>query len=91
MFAAFGGTAGRASAHGFRLAGKAGAEGADGTFLLIEGAGGIYVPLNDRETMLDFMREIDFPVLLVVGNKLGCINHALLSLDVQRTACACAG
>ena len=57
----------------------------DGTFLLIEGAGGIYVPLNDRETMLDFMREIDFPVLLVVGNKLGCINHALLSLDVLQS------
>ena len=57
----------------------------DGTFLLIEGAGGIYVPLNDRETMLDFMREIDFPVLLVVGNRLGCINHALLSLDVLQS------
>ena len=57
----------------------------DGTFLLIEGAGGIYVPLNDRETMLDFMREIDFPVLLVVGNKLGCINHALLSFDVLQS------
>ena len=57
----------------------------DGAFLLIEGAGGIYVPLNDRETMLDFMREIDFPVLLVVGNKLGCINHALLSLDVLQS------
>ena len=35
--------------------------------------------------MLDFMREIDFPVLLVVGNKLGCINHALLSLDVLQS------
>lgn len=53
-------------------------------FLLVEGAGGLYVPLNDRETMLDFMEPLGFPVLLVVGNKLGCINHALLSLDVLR-------
>lgn len=50
------------------------------SFVLIEGAGGIYVPLNDRETMLDFMTLADLPILLVVGNKLGCINHALLSL-----------
>lgn len=54
-------------------------------FLLIEGAGGIYVPLNDRETMLDFMKAVGFPVLLVVGNKLGCINHALLSLDALQS------
>lgn len=54
-------------------------------FLLVEGAGGVYVPLNDRETMLDFMAALDFPVLLVVGNKLGCINHALLSLDVLQS------
>ena len=48
---------------------------------LIEGAGGIYVPLNDRETMRELMCELGAPVLLVVGNKLGCINHALLSLE----------
>ena len=49
------------------------------TFL--EGAGGIHVPLNGKETMLDLMRALRLPVLLVVGNRLGCINHALLSLD----------
>ena len=49
--------------------------------LLVEGAGGLYVPLNSTETMLDFMRALDFPVLLVVGNKLGCLNHAALSLE----------
>jgi adenosylmethionine-8-amino-7-oxononanoate aminotransferase len=48
---------------------------------LLEGAGGIYVPLNDHETMLDLMKALRLPVLLVVGNRLGCINHALLSLD----------
>ena len=67
------------------LRGKLERKAPDGAFLLIEGAGGIYVPLNDRETMLDFMQEIDFPILLVVGNKLGCINHALLSLDVLQS------
>ncbi len=50
-------------------------------FTLIEGAGGVHVPLNDEEDMLDLMAALDFPVLLVVGNKLGCINHALLTLD----------
>lgn len=49
--------------------------------MLVEGAGGIYVPLNDRETLLDLMAAAGLPVLLVVGNRLGCINHALLSLD----------
>lgn len=41
----------------------------------------MHVPLNDEEDMLDLMAALDFPVLLVVGNKLGCINHALLTLD----------
>ncbi|MFQ9868997.1 MAG: ATP-dependent dethiobiotin synthetase BioD [Bilophila wadsworthia] len=56
----------------------------DGTFLLIEGAGGIYVPLNDRETMLDFMREIDFPVLLVVGTS-SAASTTPCSLDVLQS------
>lgn len=64
------------------LRGKLERNAPEGAFLLIEGAGGIYVPLNDRETMLDVMKAVGFPVLLVVGNKLGCINHALLSLEV---------
>lgn len=49
-------------------------------FVLAEGAGGIEVPLNEKETMLDLMVRLAWPVLLVVGNRLGCINHALLSL-----------
>ncbi|HIU18291.1 MAG TPA: adenosylmethionine--8-amino-7-oxononanoate transaminase [Candidatus Avidesulfovibrio excrementigallinarum] len=53
---------------------------------LIEGAGGIYVPLNERETMRDLMCHLHAPVLLVVGNKLGCINHALLSLETLLSA-----
>ena len=50
-------------------------------FCLIEGAGGWRVPLNPRETMADLARALDIPVLLVVGIRLGCINHALLTAD----------
>lgn len=47
--------------------------------LFIEGAGGLMVPLNDRETWVDFLKYTKIPVLLVVGMQLGCINHALLT------------
>ncbi|MBR5734633.1 MAG: adenosylmethionine--8-amino-7-oxononanoate transaminase, partial [Desulfovibrionaceae bacterium] len=58
-------------------------------FTLFEGAGGLYVPLNESESMLDLITALNIPVLLVVGNKLGCINHALLSLDALAMAGAC--
>ncbi|MDD6088942.1 MAG: adenosylmethionine--8-amino-7-oxononanoate transaminase [Desulfovibrionaceae bacterium] len=48
---------------------------------LFEGAGGLYVPLNEQESVLDLMARLKYPVILVVANRLGCINHALLSLD----------
>lgn len=54
----------------------------DVTRLFIEGAGGLLVPLNEKETWLDFLKETGFPVILVVGMKLGCINHALLTSAV---------
>ncbi|MFA6303626.1 MAG: dethiobiotin synthase [Legionella sp.] len=47
--------------------------------LFIEGAGGLLVPLNEEETWVDFLLASKIPVLLVVGMKLGCINHALLT------------
>ncbi|AKH70463.1 dethiobiotin synthase [Spongiibacter sp. IMCC21906] len=46
---------------------------------LIEGAGGWRVPINMRETMADLAVELQIPVILVVGMKLGCLNHALLT------------
>lgn len=49
--------------------------------VIVEGAGGIYVPINENETMLDLMLELDLPVLLVVGNRLGCLNQARLSIE----------
>lgn len=48
-------------------------------FTVVEGAGGWYVPLNERETMADLVRELQLPVILVVGLRLGCLNHALLT------------
>lgn len=60
--------------------------------ILIEGAGGWQVPLNDKETLADFATELDVPVILVVGIRLGCINHALLTqADMQRKKITIAG
>lgn len=47
---------------------------------VIEGAGGWLVPLNDRETLADLCANLGAAVILVVGMKLGCINHALLTV-----------
>lgn len=52
--------------------------------MLIEGAGGWRVPLNNRETYASVPRELGTPVILVVSLKLGCINHALLTAEAIR-------
>lgn len=49
--------------------------------LVVEGAGGILVPINAQHTFADFVLHHDLPVILVVRNYLGCINHTLLSLE----------
>ncbi|MBE1236986.1 adenosylmethionine--8-amino-7-oxononanoate transaminase [Phaeovibrio sulfidiphilus] len=49
--------------------------------LVIEGAGGLMVPLNDRETLLDLMRALDLPVVLVAPNRLGTISQTLVAAD----------
>ena len=53
---------------------------------LVEGAGGVRVPLDGRHTTLDLMRALDLPVILVAHNRLGMLNHTLLSLDAVRDA-----
>jgi dethiobiotin synthetase len=53
--------------------------------LFIEGAGGILVPLNEEHTWIDFLKKTKIPAILVVGMKLGCINHALLSYFALKT------
>ncbi len=50
-------------------------------YAVIEGAGGWRVPLNDTETFADVVKILNIPVILVVGMKLGCINHALLTAE----------
>lgn len=49
--------------------------------VLIEGAGGWRVPLNARETLADVAKALQYPVILVVAIRLGCLNHALLSAE----------
>jgi len=52
--------------------------------VLVEGAGGWRVPLNDDETLADLARAMAAPVVLVVGLRLGCLNHALLTAEAIR-------
>lgn len=49
--------------------------------LFVEGAGGLLVPLAGKLTNLDLILELDLPILVVVGSKLGAVNHALLTLN----------
>jgi dethiobiotin synthetase len=50
-------------------------------FTLLEGAGGWRVPINPRETLADLAKNLQLPVIIVVGIRLGCINHALLTFE----------
>jgi len=50
-------------------------------WVLVEGAGGWQVPLNDQMSFADWAAQQGWPVLLVVGMRLGCLNHALLSAE----------
>lgn len=54
---------------------------ADGT-LFIEGVGGVMVPLDEQRTVLDWMAELDLPLVVVTGSYLGTISHTLTALDV---------
>lgn len=50
-------------------------------FTLIEGAGGWRVPLSGQDSLSDLAQALDLPVILVVGVRLGCISHALLTAE----------
>ena len=52
--------------------------------LLIEGVGGLMVPLNDDETYLDLLKKWNHPIIVVVGMKLGCLNHSLLTVNILK-------
>jgi dethiobiotin synthetase len=54
--------------------------------LIVEGAGGVYVPINHRQLMTDLMRRLKLPVVLVARSSLGTINHTTLSIAALRAA-----
>ena len=56
----------------------------NGDVCLIEGAGGWRVPINEREFLSELAVQLQTPVILVVGIRLGCINHALLTAEAIR-------
>lgn len=49
--------------------------------IVVEGAGGLLIPLNEDEDLGGFAKKIDLPIIFVVGMKLGCLNHALLTYE----------
>lgn len=57
------------------------------TSIVVEGVGGVYAPLDDHYTVLDMMVELQLPVVVVAQNKIGTINHTLLTVN----ACLQAG
>lgn len=49
--------------------------------VIVEGAGGFLVPLSGTQSMADLAAVLNIPIILVVGMKLGCINHSLLTVE----------
>lgn len=49
--------------------------------VVVEGAGGFFVPVNNQQTLADLAVKLQLPIILVVGMRLGCINHALLTVE----------
>jgi len=65
---------------------------AQADFVVVEGAGGFIIPLNAEDTSADLARRLGLPVVLVVGMRLGCLNHALLTRRaIAEHGLACAG
>jgi dethiobiotin synthetase len=52
---------------------------ASADFVVVEGAGGWYAPISKTKSMADLPKSLRIPALLVVGMRLGCLNHALLT------------
>ena len=53
-------------------------------WVLVEGAGGVLAPISESLSIVDFAVALQLPVILVVGMRLGCLNHALLSAEALR-------
>jgi dethiobiotin synthetase len=54
----------------------------DQDYRLIEGVGGIMVPLNNQYTVLDWMKALGYPIMLVTGSYLGALSHTLTAIEV---------
>jgi dethiobiotin synthetase len=54
--------------------------------VVVEGVGGWFVPLNARQTMADVVAKLKLPVVMVVGMRLGCLNHAMLTAHAIQTS-----
>lgn len=68
-----------------RIAAAARDLAADADLLLVEGVGGFRVPLSDDVDTADLAQRLGLPVILVVGLRLGCLNHALLTAEAIRS------
>ena len=55
-----------------------------GETLIIEGAGGLMVPMNEKDLMIDLIKKCNVPALLVARSELGTINHTVLSINQMR-------
>ncbi len=59
---------------------------ASADYVIVEGVGGFLVPINAHQDTSDMARMLDLPVILVVGMRLGCLNHALLTVRAIQNA-----
>ncbi len=65
---------------------------AQADIVIVEGAGGFCVPINESETSADMTQQLALPIILVVGVRLGCLNHALLTMSaIEARGLKCAG
>ncbi len=53
--------------------------------VIVEGAGGLFVPLTEEQTIIDYFQEEKHPLILVSSSRLGSINHTLCALEVARS------
>ena len=53
-------------------------------FVIVEGAGGVLVPFNRKKLIIDIAKDLNLPVVVVAANKLGAINHTLLTIEALK-------
>jgi len=58
----------------------------DFDYVLVEGSGGLMVPVTESETWVDVLKKNPMPVIVVTENTLGCINHTLMTVEVLKAA-----